>query len=165
MPRVLAIRTFPDPVLRKISAPVKKIDPSLKRFIERLEEIMRGQPGGIGIAAPQVGVLKQVAVVDVSSKVPGAETLILINPQIIKRSSDQMFREGCMSVPHYTANVLRSCEIVLGWRDINFRFLERRFSGLEAICVQHEVDHLNGMLFLDRVGCLNSDVFRRKRYL
>ncbi len=132
---------------------------------EKLEETMEAQPGGIGIAAPQVGVLRQVAIVDVSPKEAGTQRLILINPVILERFEEKIVREGCMSLPHYTANVTRAGRIRLRWFDLEMRRREKVSSELEAICIQHEVDHLNGMLFLDRVGCLNSDVFRRKKYL
>jgi peptide deformylase len=158
------IRTFPDSILRKVSNPVTQIDHSLRSFIDRLIETMRHQPGGIGIAAPQVGILKRIAVVDVSLKVPGTRLLILINPVIISVQDYQINREGCMSLPDYTANIKRAQRLVLKWQDVDFREHEKTVEGLEARCIQHEVDHLNGMLFLDRVGCINSDVFRRKKY-
>jgi len=159
------IRTFPDSALRKISDPVTQVDHSLRSFIDRLIETMRHQPGGIGIAAPQVGVLKRIAVVDVSLKVPGARLLILINPVIISAQDYQISREGCMSLPDYTANIKRAQRLILKWQDMDLREHEKTVEGLEARCVQHEVDHLNGMLFVDRAVSLKSDVFRRKRYL
>lgn len=162
---LLKIRIFPDPVLRKISLPVAKMDVGLITFVRKLEKTMEAQPGGIGIAAPQVGVLRQIAVVDVSPKETGTQRLILVNPVILERFEEKIVREGCMSLPHYTANVTRAARIRVRWLDFEMRRREKVASGLEAICIQHEVDHLNGMLFLDRVGCLNSDVFRRKRYL
>ena len=159
------IRQFPDPVLRKVSAPVNKIDGALVSLVERLIETMRKQPGGIGIAAPQIGVLKRVAVVDVSPKVAQAKLLVLINPEIISLDKGETFREGCMSLPDYTANVKRWEGVRLQYRDMQFKLQEIMSSGLEARCIQHEVDHLNGILFVDRVSSLKSDVFRRKRYL
>ena len=161
----LVIRRFPDPVLRKISEPVKSVDRKIRSFIEHLIETMKSQPGGIGIAASQVGVLKQIAIVDVSPKVTGAKMLVLINPVVTLLAKEGLFREGCMSLPDYTANVKRSEQIKVEWQDMNLRKQEAIASGLEARCIQHEIDHLNGHLFLDRVGSLKSDVFRRKRYL
>ncbi len=159
------IRQFPDPVLRKVSDPVKKVDRHIRALTERLIEIMQKQPGGVGIAAPQIGVLKQVAIVDVSLKVPGAQLLVLINPRIIKLEDWKTFREGCMSLPDYTANVKRANKIHVWWHDLDFNERELVASDLEARCIQHEIDHLNGHLFVDRVTSLKSDVFRRKRYL
>ena len=161
----LKIRTFPDSALRKISEPIIKVDNSLRSFIDRLIETMRHQPGGIGIAAPQVGVLKRIAIVDVSLKVPGARLLILINPVIISTENYQVSREGCMSLPDYTANIRRAERLLIKWQDFSLKEHQMTAEGLEARCIQHEVDHLNGMLFVDRAASLKSDVFRRKRYL
>lgn len=159
------IRQFPDPALRKVSEPIRRIDAGVRDLIDRLIQTMRKQPGGVGIAAPQIGVLRQVAIVDVSPKVPGAQLIILINPQIIDFQGWEVFREGCMSLPDYTANVRRAEQILVRWRGLDFKKCELSTSGLEARCIQHEVDHLNGLLFVDRVASLKSDVFRRKRYL
>lgn len=159
------IRQFPDPILRTVSAPVKKFDRTAESLVEKLITIMRSQPGGIGIAAPQIGVLRQVAIVDVSPKVSGAKMLILINPKIITLEKPAIFREGCMSLPDYTANVSRAERIHLKWQGMDSRERELVTSGLEARCIQHEIDHLNGLLFVDRVSSLKSDIFRRKRYL
>ncbi len=159
------IRQFPDPVLRKVSEPVKRIDRSVRVLVDRLIETMRKQPGGVGIAAPQIGILKQIAIVDVSPKIPGAKLLVLINPQIIMLEDWQTFREGCMSLPDYTANVKRANQMAILWCGINFEKNELVTDGLEARCIQHEVDHLKGRLFVDRVTSLKSDVFRRKHYL
>ena len=159
------IRTFPDSVLRTVSEPIIKVDGSLRSFVDRLIDTMRHQPGGIGIAAPQVGVLKQIAVVDVSSKVPGAYLRVLVNPIIISADDYQISREGCMSLPDYTANIKRAQRLVIKWQDLALKEHQMTVQGLEARCIQHEVDHLNGMLFVDRTASLKSDVFRRKRYL
>ena len=161
----LKIRIFPDPVLRKISQPVKKMDAKLERFIQELGKFMAAQPGGIGIAAPQVGVLKRIAIVDLTLKIPVSRRLLLINPVIEEAGDFTVTREGCMSVPHFTANANRASRIRVSWLDESFTRQELVTAGLEAVCIQHEVDHLNGMLFLDRVSCLNSDIFRRKKYL
>ena len=159
------IRQFPDPSLRKISSPVLRLDRRLREFIDRLIETMRRQPGGIGIAAPQVGVLKRIAIVDVSAKIPGAQLRVLINPEIVEISDPETYREGCMSLPDFTANVRRGGQIRVSFQDLEMRKIEISAEGLEARCIQHEVDHLNGMLFVDRVTSLKTDVFRRKRYL
>ena len=159
------IRQFPDPVLRKVSTRVPKIDRSITDLVERLIETMKKQPGGVGIAAPQIGVLKQVAIVDVSRKVPQAKLLVLINPEIVSFEKWQVFREGCMSLPDYTANVKRADRVRVKWQGIDLKGYELIANGLEARCIQHEIDHLNGFLFVDRVVSLKSDVFRRKHYL
>ena len=126
---------------------------------------MHAQPGGIGIAAPQIGYSDRIAIVDVSSKEKGGAQLVLINPEIIEASEEVFRREGCMSIPNFTANVKRSASIRIRWNDENFKERELVAHGLQAICIQHEIDHLNGLLFLDKVASLTKDVFRRKRYL
>lgn len=131
----------------------------------RLIKIMRLQPGGIGIAAPQIGILKRIAIVDVSSKVSEAKLHILINPEIMKLDKEVILREGCMSLPDYTANVRRFDKVIVKWQDLAAKTVIYQATGLEARCIQHEIDHLNGVLFVDRVASLNSDIFRRKRYL
>ena len=161
----LVIRQFPDPVLRAVSKPVKRIDRAVESLIKRLITAMRSQPGGVGIAAPQIGILRRIAIVDVSPKVSGAQLLILINPRIVAFEKEIISREGCMSLPDYTANVRRAERIHIKWHDIDFKERQLTAAGLEARCIQHEIDHLNGLLFVDRVSSLKSDVFRRKRYL
>ena len=137
----------------------------MEAFVHSLIKFMKSQPGGIGIAAPQVGVLKQIAIVDISPKIPSSKLLILINPIVLSAENNSIFREGCMSLPDYTANVVRAERVTVKYQDLAFKTCELTTFGLEARCIQHEVDHLNGMLFLDRVASLKSDVFRRKRYL
>ena len=161
----LHIRQFPDPILRKVADPIRKIDRNIELFINSLIKFMKSQPGGVGIAATQVGVLKQLAIVDVSSKIPGSKLLILINPIILASGESGVFREGCMSLPDHTANVTRAERVAIKYQDIGLKTNEMTVFGLQARCIQHEVDHLHGKLFLDRVTSLKSDVFRRKRYL
>lgn len=164
MPK-LKIRQFPDPVLRKICTPVKHLGRDLHSFVDLLIETMRRQPGGLGIAAPQLGLLKCIAIVDVSPKVKGTGMKILINPVIIALEEDEVQREGCMSLPDFTANVKRACRIHVRFKDRSLEWREAFASGIEARCIQHEIDHLNGILFVDRVSSLKSDVFPRKKYL
>jgi len=161
----LIIREFPDPALRKECEIIERMGAGTRQFIENLAKKMYSEPGGIGIAAPQVGVMKKIAIVDVSRKVPGAKQLILINPVIEAVEDMGISREGCMSLPHFTANVKRANKIRVRFQDINLKMQTMAASGIEAICIQHEVDHLNGLLFLDRVSCLKTDVFKRKKYL
>ncbi|MBI4368296.1 MAG: peptide deformylase [Candidatus Omnitrophica bacterium] len=160
-----SVLKFPDFVLRRISKPVQHIGRSERHLIELLIKTMEHQPGGIGIAAPQIGVLRRIAIVDVSPKAADARRLILINPEIVKMEEETVNREGCMSLPDYTANVRRAARILVRWDNYDMKRCEYEAKGLEARCIQHEVDHLNGMLFVDRVASLKRDVFRRKRYL
>ena len=159
--KAAAIRTFPDPVLRKKAARIVLFDRSLFKLVARLYRTMKKQPHGIGIAAPQIGVLKSVAIVDVSKRQPGARRLVLINPVILERRDPQGRKEGCMSLPHYTAYLKRHLWIRVKWQDEYGAFHEKISSGIEAVCVEHEVDHLNGVLFIDHVGCLKTDLIPR----
>jgi len=163
--KALHICIFPDPVLRRASESVSVIDDQTRAFIDDLRDFMKTQPGGIGIAAPQVGVLRKIAIVDLSKKSPSAKQHILINPTITKCSKKRVIREGCMSLPDYTANVCRWNEIEAAWLDLNGKMIHYQASGLEAICIQHEIDHLEGKMFIDRVSSLKRDVFKRKTYL
>ncbi|MCM8776242.1 MAG: peptide deformylase [Candidatus Omnitrophica bacterium] len=156
------IRLFPDPVLRRKAEVVTSFDHSLAVLLETLQRTMRAQPSGVGIAAPQVGVARQVAVVDVSPRVPGAKLLVLINPKIIDMRDPIPSREGCMSLPDYTANLKRFRWIRFVAQNPDGTWYEKTSEGIEAVCVQHEVDHLAGLLFFDRVVSLKTDMFPRR---
>ncbi len=163
---VLEILKYPDPRLKETSEPVEQFDEALRHFINDLEETMRAGPGGVGIAAPQVGRHQRIAIVDVSSK-PKIEhhgKLILINPEITQWEGFAKGREGCMSVPDYTGNVIRAKKISLEYFDEygNQHTLDTK--GFEAVAIQHEIDHLEGLLFLDRLVSRRNDLFRRKVY-
>lgn len=155
------LRTFPDPILRKKTLTVLSFDRSLLKLVAALVRVMKSQPYGIGIAAPQIGVAKAVAVVDVSRRDPKAERLILVNPVILEKKEPEARKEGCMSLPDYTAFLKRHRWVRLRWQNERGEFLEKISTGIEAICVEHEVDHLNGVLFIDRVTCLKTDLFPR----
>jgi len=161
---VLPIRLFPDPILRERSRPTHWQDPPLKKFLTDLVETLYAQPGGVGIAAPQVGEARRVIALDVSPKDPSKRLILMINPLIRRIDGKIMTREGCMSLPDYTANVERGLRVLAHWTDPQGRRREKLFTGVEAICLQHEIDHLNGLLFTDRVTSLKTDVFVRARY-
>lgn len=162
----LGILKYPDPRLKEGSEPVDAFDDELRHFISDLEETMRAGPGGVGIAASQVGRLQRVAIVDVSSKPKIAHhgRLILINPEILKWEGFAKGREGCMSVPDYTGNVIRAKKITLEFFNEFGEKREIETSGFEAVAIQHELDHLEGMLFLDRLVSRRNDLFQRKVY-
>ena len=113
------IKKFPEPVLRKISKPIHAFDLSVEKLAKKLIQVMKAQPGGIGIAAPQIGVLKCMAVVDLSLKDPNLRLMVLINPEILTLESEIVLREGCMSLPDYTANVRRYNAITAKWQDLS----------------------------------------------
>lgn len=164
---VLPIRTFPDPCLSAPSRPVERVSPHLLRLIDDLIETMRYHPRCVGLAACQVGSSACLAVVDVTGHPKATHSsglLVLINPQIVAQEAHLIQREGCLSVPDLTANVQRAFRIQVKALDLTGKPWTRWLEGFEAVAVQHEVDHLAGKLFLDRVTNVRTDLFRRKRY-
>lgn len=151
----------PDPILKTRCSPVGEFTPEVRELIRDLVDTMGASPG-VGVAAPQIGVALRVAVVDVTPRNPGHGLLIVVNPEILHREGWSVMREGCLSIPEYTANVGRSERIVV--RALDGEGVPRviESEGFEAVCLQHEIDHLDGILFLDRVSSLKNDVFRRK---
>ena len=164
---VLDIITYPDARLKQVAEEVKTFDSELSVFIKNLEETMAAGPGGVGIAATQVGVMQRIVIVDVSNypRLKNAKHhghLILINPEIMDWQGMKKGREGCMSVPDFTGNVIRAENIVLTAQDEKGIQHEYEMEGFEARAVQHEVDHLDGLLFLDRLVSRRNDLFKRK---
>jgi len=158
------IKQFPDPILRKSTSPVRHFDKALKHLFALLYKIMLAQDHGIGIAAPQIGISMQAAVIDVSRRTKtDYKPLYLVNPKIVGMWEQITSREGCMSIPQYTANVRRYNKIKLNWMDEQGKTHIQSFEGIEARCIQHEVDHLLGRLFLDRVTSLKADMRPRRR--
>jgi peptide deformylase len=167
---VLEILKYPDELLKQESQPVNGFNDELRAFVIDLEETMRAGPGGVGIAAPQVGRFERIAIVDISGmkKLPKGSSnhgrMVLINPEITEWAGMEMGREGCMSVPDYTGNVIRAERIKFTAFDECGEQHEYECEGFEARAVQHEVDHLDGMLFLDRLVSRRTDLFKRKVY-
>ena len=163
---VLPILEYPDERLKQLSQPVDKVDDRLRIFIKELEETMRAGPGGVGIAAPQVGHFVRIMIVDVSSKkkITHHGRLVLINPEITEWEGMVVGREGCMSVPDFTGNVIRAERIALTALNEQGEVFELRTEGYEARAIQHEIDHLDGLLFLDRLVSRRNDLFKRKAY-
>ncbi|HHH89430.1 MAG TPA: peptide deformylase [Aliiroseovarius sp.] len=163
---LLEIIKYPDPRLKEVSQEVTDFDGELRDFIADLEQTMRAGPGGVGIAAPQVGRLQRIVIVDVSSKpkIKQHGRLVLINPEILEWEGMAKGREGCMSVPDFTGNVIRAKNIRLRAQDEQGEFHEYDMEGFEARAVQHEIDHLDGLLFLDRLVSRRNDLFARKVY-
>jgi len=152
------IRIFPDPCLRIQCKSIKSFDRDLERMIQALRHIMKNQKMGVGIAAPQAGIPLQLALVDVSARVAGAEEIVLINPRILEARGEILSHEGCMSLPEYTGYVQRAQTLSYEYQDSAGKLCRRESSGLEAVCVQHEIDHLQGKLFFDRVVTLKTDM-------
>ncbi len=162
----LEILQYPDLRLKQLSEPVERFDDALRDYIVELEQTMRAGPGGVGIAAPQTGHFIRVVIVDVSSK-PKIEQhgrMVMVNPEIISYDGFAKGREGCMSVPDYTGNVIRAERIELEYFDEFGEQQKIESVGFEARAIQHELDHLEGLLFLDRLVSRRSDLFKRKTY-
>jgi peptide deformylase len=159
---------FPDPILKEKAAPVEGATPEVSAFVDDLVDTMRNAPGGVGIAAPQVGVPWRIIAVDVSahrrgSREPNHGLLVLLNPEILAMGGQQVVREGCMSVPEYTANVRRAEWVLVDALDREGARTIIEAVGFESVAIQHEMDHLDGLLFLDRVASVKNDLFRRRK--
>lgn len=163
---VLKILTYPDERLRQVSSPVEQFDAAFQRRVDDLEETRLAGPGAVGIAAPQVGWFERVVIVDVSGrrKTRSHGHLILVNPEITEWEGHAVGREGCLSVPDYTGNVIRAEKIHLQALDREGNALSFDMDGFEARAVQHEMDHIDGLLFLDRLVSRRQDLFQRKVY-
>jgi peptide deformylase len=157
----------PDARLKQPCAFVEQFDKELHDLVADLEETMRSNPGCVGIAACQIGVLKRLAIVDTTVHTKhGAHSqgrMVLVNPIITRRSGERVGREGCLSLPDFTANVRRAMEVTVQFQDEHGVNHTVHSTDFEAVAMQHEVDHLDGILFLDRVANLTTDVFPRKK--
>ena len=152
----------PDPILRKKCDPVEKVDDELRKLMKEMVETMYQAPG-IGLAAVQVGILKRVVVIDVSKKEEKKDPLFLINPEISYRSKEtSIYEEGCLSLPGQFAEIERPAKCHLKYIDFNGKEKELKADGLLSTCIQHEVDHLNGILFIDYLSKLKKDMIVKK---
>ena len=157
----MAIRkivTYPDPLLKEVSSKVEVFDQQLINLLDDMYETMQSAHG-IGLAAPQIGILQQIAVIDVSED--RTERLNLINPNITWSDGSTPSEEGCLSIPEYRDTLKRSKEVIVEYKDETGKENELRADGLLAICLQHEIDHLNGVLFVDRLSRLKRELFKR----
>jgi peptide deformylase len=165
---VQTIVIYPDPILKSKCPAVERIDAAVLQLLEDLVDTMLAGPGSVGVAAPQIGVALRACVVDVSKSRHGKDNnhgrLLMVNPEIVAASGAAVMREGCMSVPDYTGDVERATEITLRYTDPDGALQEFCATGFEAVAIQHEMDHLDGLLFLDRITSLKTGLFRRKSY-
>ncbi len=157
----LDILIYPDPALKKTSLKVKLIDEEILNFIRDLVHTMKNSPG-VGLAAPQVGKLLRIITVDVTPKHRGHGLIILINPEIVSSRGDKTAREGCLSIPEYTANITRAEEVTVKGLNEDGKESVLDSTGLESAALQHEIDHLDGILFIDRITKMKRDLFKRK---
>jgi len=156
---MLTILEFPDPRLRTKAQPVSVFDPALKQLAADMLETMYEAPG-IGLAATQVNVHKQLIVLDVTEE--KNQPLVLINPKIVEREGSQTYQEGCLSVPGIFADVDRADRIRVEAQDVDGKAFTLDADGLLAVCIQHEMDHLIGKLFVDYLSPLKRDMVRKK---
>lgn len=157
------ILLHPDPRLKKVCDPVAVISPELKRLAGDMLETMYDAPG-IGLAAPQVGVMVRLLVMDcIKDETAPQRPMVLFNPQVNWTSEEpHTYEEGCLSIPEHYAPVTRPAEVKVNWLDIDGREQSEHFSGLWATCVQHEIDHLDGKLFIDYLTPLKRQLITRK---
>mgnify|MGYP001422860029 FL=1 len=156
------IITEPDTILRKKSVTLEKVDDELRELMNDMLETMYAAPG-IGLAGVQVGILKRLIVIDVSRDKEKKSPLFLINPEIISKSSNtSVYEEGCLSLPGYFAEIERPAECQIKYVDYHGKKKEMKAGGLLATCIQHEVDHLNGILFIDYLSKLKRDMIIKK---
>ena len=170
---LLTVLTFPNPVLAEKSQPVTQFDKTLAKLAQDMLETMYAE-NGIGLAAPQVGQLRRMVVVDVGQEVADvaaekddppervADPHVYINPVIVEQSGETVTEEGCLSVTEFTAQVKRAERVVLAYQDLAGEKHQVALTGLHAVCVQHELDHLEGKLFIDHLPPLKRQMVRKR---
>jgi peptide deformylase len=168
-PAPMALREvllFPDPRLKRVSEPIEKITDEIRTLAQDMLEVMYDEPG-IGLAAPQVGESLRLIVLDTDWKDDEAggerRPLVLVNPEIVEREGSLIWNEACLSVPDYSAEVERSARVRVRGLDLEGREVVEDASDLRAVCFQHEIDHLDGILFIDRISRLKRSLYVSKR--
>ncbi|MCX7988734.1 MAG: peptide deformylase [Thermodesulfovibrio sp.] len=158
---VLEIRKYPDEILKKKALPITEIDKNIQKLIDDMIETMY-KANGVGLAAPQVGVSQRLIVVDTSSREENQSLIVLINPEIINSEGEVLSEEGCLSLPGFTTRLKRGEKILVRGLDRKGKEIEIYAEGLFSRALQHEIDHLNGMLLIDRISPLKRELFRRR---
>ena len=148
---IFPIRTIPDPILKQKSKRVRIINKSIQRLIGNMLETMHAA-SGVGLAAPQIGNLLRVIVIGI----PEEEDIALINPKIVRRTGERLVNEGCLSVPGYIGQVERSVSVTVKGRDQNGREIRIKANGLLAQALEHEIDHINGVLYIDHLESMDK---------
>jgi peptide deformylase len=156
------ILTLPDPILRKKAAPIERVDDTLRRLMGDMLLTMYEAPG-IGLAAPQIGVSRRLIVMDPAKDDAPKTPLVMVNPEILERSEElRLHEEGCLSIPDFTAEVERPAKTRVSYIDRDGKQQEIELEGIWSTLVQHEIDHLNGVLFIDYLSRLKRDMVVRK---
>ena len=159
---LLPILTAPDPRLKKKSQPVKAVDGEIRQLMDDMLETMKAAPG-IGLAAPQVGALKRVIVLEIEREDTSTGPLFMANPEIVEASDEDVsYEEGCLSVPDHYSDVVRPAKVTVRYLDRDGKQQDLTCEGLLATCVQHEIDHLDGILFIDHISALKRNMILRK---
>lgn len=158
---ILRILHYPEPVLKQAAEPVTRFDEALEALAADMAETMYAAPG-VGLAAPQVGVSQRLVVIDCAAKDEQPRLLKIVNPEIVDRQGEVFEEEGCLSVPGYYAKVPRSEQVTVRFEDLEGKPVETEAEGLLAIAFQHELDHLDGILFIDHLSPLKKSMFRKK---
>ena len=159
---ILRIFKYPEPELQKVAAPVKNVTAKTVKLIDDLLDTMYAAPG-VGLAAPQVGASVRVIVMDVDHENPHKQVYKLINPVVTQAEGEIIWEEGCLSVVDFTAEVRRAARVEVTAMDENEKELKIDAEGLLAVAIQHEIDHLDGKLFIDRISRLKRDLYTRRR--
>jgi len=158
---ILRILHYPETILKEKSESVTRFDEELKKLADDMAETMYAAPG-VGLAAPQVGILKRMVVIDCAPKDEGPRLMKIVNPEIVAREGEVFEEEGCLSVPGYYAKVSRSARVTVRHQDVDGKTVELEADGLLSIAFQHEIDHLDGILFVDHLSPLKKSIFRKK---
>lgn len=149
---VLPIKHLPEPILRQKAKKVRTIDASIKKLVADMQETLHAESGRVGLAAPQIGVSLRVVVIGM----PDEEDMILINPEIIKKKGERLVSEGCLSIPGYMGQLNRAETVTVKWRNLNGKEVRVKAEGLLAQALEHEIDHLNGWLYIDHMEDTDS---------
>jgi peptide deformylase len=158
---LLRIRKFPDDVLKRPARPVENINGELNSLIDSMAQTMYAAPG-VGLAAPQVGEAKRIIVLDTDHEEPGKHLLKLINPRVVEAEGKIIWEEGCLSVIDYSAEVERAAKVLVRAWTPEQQEIEIEAEELLAVALQHEIDHLDGKLFIDRISRIKRELYRRK---
>ncbi len=152
---------WPDPVLKQVAKPVEKVDAAIRRLLDDLAETMYAAEG-VGLAAPQVAELRRCIVIDTSPRQEGQKLIHLVNPEIVKAEGTTTYNEGCLSIPGEAEEVERAAKVWVRALDYAGKPFELECDGLLAIAAQHEIDHLQGVVFVDHLSSLKREIIRRR---
>ncbi|MEJ5300740.1 MAG: peptide deformylase [Thermodesulforhabdaceae bacterium] len=158
---ILRICTYPDPVLREKAQPINQIDRAIRKLADDMAETMYAAPG-IGLAANQVGIPRRLIVLDLQERDGHSGLIVLVNPEIVQASGSIRHEEGCLSVPGFYAKVTRFGRVLVRGLNLDGKTVEIDAQGLLAVALQHEIDHLDGRLFVDHLGPVGRELFKRK---